>query len=108
LEIANWWGTCMEEVSKTDKHFAVMAGTYWISIFNGNSGTPDRMSYSLKYNFTPYNSGGQSDPEPNYSNSVATPINEGDTVKGYMQFISGENDDVDYFQTTLPAESKLR
>ena len=108
LEIASWWGTCMDDVAKTDKHYAVMAGTYWISIFNGNSGVPDRMSYSLKYNFSPYNSGGQSDPEPNYSNATATPVNEGDTVKGYVRFISSEYDPNDYFKTTMPAESKIR
>lgn len=106
-EIITWNGECFTTKSAIIRIPAVIAGNYIIRIHNGNSGTPERVSYSFKYQVTPYNSGGAADPEPDYNQSMAKPIVVSQVNKGYLRFISESLDEADYYRTTMPAEGTI-
>ncbi|MBC7848282.1 MAG: hypothetical protein H7Y31_01035, partial [Chitinophagaceae bacterium] len=106
-ELLSWNGECFETKSAVIRIAAVMAGTYKIRIHNGNWGYNDRMSYSFKYQVVPYNSGGQTDLEPNNTQGLAKPIVVSQVNKGYVRFISENTDEIDMYRTTMAAEAKV-
>lgn len=105
--LITWEGNCGETKSAVIRIPAVMAGTYLIRIYTDNSGNNNRMSYSLRYETNPYNSGGQTDPEPNNTVGFSTPIEAGATAKGYVKFISENLDELDIYRTTMATEAKI-
>lgn len=100
-------GNCDITVQGSYKIRALMAGTYLIRIYKGNNGTPEKVSYTLKYLFQPYTSG-SADQEFNNTPATAIAIAADETKKGYLNFISDNNDPIDYYKTTLAAEANLR
>lgn len=106
VQLVSWNGTCNETVYAIKTVRAFTAGTYRLRIHNGNWGTDEKVSYTLKYQFQPYTDSG-SDQEYNNTQATARTINAGETKKGYVQFISPGFDNIDHYKSTLSAQSSI-